>query len=218
MVALDGNDTIVAIRCKLTTDCDSMVIEKSYPVSMTSYMWKFEMYDFLPVISKYNGTLLMIDVDAVEEKIGWRPAAEDVQWYRQEGELDNLDFPNEADPKDVAMNVWGYYYTPTDLTGTYYAFMKYSKPLEAGICGMMARTLTVQGASGISLNPSVAAAGTTVTITGDGSYNVKVADMFNNIVGTYTGVSTFTAPATAGTYIVLIETAGQPVYLTLIVY
>ena len=222
-VALNGRDTVVSVRCELATDCDTISAEQSYPVNMTAYMWKFVMYDYLPVISKYNGTLLMLDIDAVEEKLGWRPESQNVQWYRQEGELDNPEFPSATDPRDVAMNTWGYYFTPETTTvkiSSYYAIMKYDKPTEAGVCGMMARTLTVEGGSNITLNPTIPSANEPVTIGGGGPYNVKIYDIFNSAVAEYTEVSVFNAPNVSGTYIVQIyDTTGRLLAIrTLIVY
>ena len=226
-VALDGKDTVVTIRCTVTSDCEpARVAERTYPVSLTSYMWKYELYDFLPVISKYNGTMLMVDADAVEDKLGWKPKAEDVQWYKQEGNLDDWENPDPTDPKDVAMNKWGFYFTPEQATVkscTYYALIKYDKPMESGnVCGMLARTLTIEGNSPITLNPTAATATQTITIGGDGPYIVKVVDMFNETIyeSPASGVNSFRAPSSSGTYIVQVSVlAGRPLaYRTLIVY
>jgi len=226
-VALDGKDTIVAIRCTVTSDCEpARVVERTYPVSMTSYMWKYTLYDFLPVISKYNGTMLMVDADAVEDKLGWKPKAEDVQWYKQDGNLDDWENPDPTDPRDIAMNKWGFYFTPEQATlksCTYYALIKYDKPMESGnVCGMLARTLTIEGNSPITLNPTAATTTQMISIGGDGPYIVKVIDMFNETIyeSPASGVNSFRAPSSSGTYIVQIsDLGGRPLaYRTLIVY
>ena len=168
----------------------------------------------------------MVDADAVEDKLGWKPKAEDVQWYKQEGNLDDWENPDPTDPKDVAMNKWGFYFTPEQATVkscTYYALIKYDKPMESGnVCGMLARTLTIEGNSPITLNPTAATATQTITIGGDGPYIVKVVDMFNETIyeSPASGVNSFRAPSSSGTYIVQVSVlAGRPLaYRTLIVY
>jgi|GEM_PF-4141505 hypothetical protein len=220
--ALDGQTENVTVRCVLNTFCGEKTQEQTYEVGKRATPETFTEYDLLPVIVKYNGTMLMVDVDAICSKFGWTNGVEitpeDVQWYQRVGETDNLSYPNPNDPKDIPTNKWGYYYVPSD-DQDYYAIIKGKLEVQEEDCGVWARTLVVEGASPIQLQPNVSQGGATITVTGTTSCYVTVSDMYGNVVMGHTSVSgSFKAPATAGTYFVQIEDGVSVAHRTLIVY
>ena len=220
--ALSGQTENVSVRCELTTDCGVKTQEQSYEVGKRATPETFTEYDLLPVIVKYNGTMLMVDVDAICTKFGWTNGVEItpevVQWYQRVGETDNLSYPNPNDPKDIPTNKWGYYYVPSDDMD-YYALIKGKLDVQEEDCGVWARTLVVEGASPIQLNPNVSQGGASIAVTGTTQCYVTVSDMYGNIVMARTAVSgSFKAPANAGTYFVQIEDGVTVAHRTLIVY
>ncbi|MBR0309735.1 MAG: hypothetical protein IJQ97_02505, partial [Paludibacteraceae bacterium] len=226
--ALDGATTLggqienVAVRCVVETECGEEVVEQMYKVGTHATPEIFVEYDQLPVIRKFNGTMLMVDVDDICKKFGWTNGKEImpeiVEWYMQVGELDNLSYPKADDPKDQPMNKYGYYYTP-QTADTYYALIKGNLPVDNDNCGVWARTLTVSGNSPIQLQPNVAQGGATVTIEAVTQCYVTITDMYGNVVmGRTASSGTFKAPASAGTYFVTIESDNSVCHRTLIVY
>ncbi|MBQ7531941.1 MAG: T9SS type A sorting domain-containing protein, partial [Paludibacteraceae bacterium] len=220
--ALNGQTENVTVRCKLSTDCGEKTQEQSYEVGKRATPETFTDYDLLPVIVKYNGTMLMVDVDAICSKFGWTNGVEItpevVQWYQRVGKTDNLSYPDPNDPKDIPTNKWGYYYVPSnDLD--YYALIKGKLEVQEEDCGVWARTLVVEGASPIQLNPNVSQGGASIAVTGTPQCYVTISDMYGNQVMSHTSVSgSFKAPANAGTYFVTIESDNSVSHRTLIVY
>ena len=220
--ALSGQTEVVTVRCQISSECGAKMQEQSYEVGKRATPETFTEYDLLPVIRKYGGTMLMVDIDAVCAKFGWQNGVEvkpeDVQWYMRVGKTDNLSYPDPADPKDIATNKWGYYYVP-NTDDDYYALIKGKLEVEEEDCGVWARTLVVEGTSPIQLQPNVSQCNGTVTISGITQGYVTISDMYSNVVMNRTAVSgSFKAPASAGTYFVQIEDGVNIAHRTLIVY
>ena len=220
--ALSGQTEVVTVRCQISSECGAKMQEQSYEVGKRATPETFTEYDLLPVIRKYGGTMLMVDIDAVCAKFGWQNGVEvkpeDVQWYMRVGKTDNLSYPDPADPKDIATNKWGYYYVP-NTDDDYYALIKGKLEVEEEDCGVWARTLVVEGTSPIQLQPNVSQCNGTVTISGITQGYVTISDMYGNVVMNSTAVSgSFKAPASAGTYFVQIEDGVSIAHRTLIVY
>ena len=220
--ALSGQTEVVTVRCQISSECGAKMQEQSYEVGKRATPETFTEYDLLPVIRKYGGTMLMVDIDAVCAKFGWQNGVEvkpeDVQWYMRVGKTDNLSYPDPADPKDIATNKWGYYYVP-NTDDDYYALIKGKLEVEEEDCGVWARTLVVEGTSPIQLQPNVSQGNGTVTISGITQGYVTISDMYGNVVMNRTAVSgSFKAPASAGTYFVQIEDGVSIAHRTLIVY
>ena len=215
--ALSGNVSSIEVMCEVTTEC-STVSEQAVVSVGTRATWEsFTEYDLLPVISKYNGTLLMVDIDAVCEKFGWTNGVEikqeDVEWYERIGAIDNLSHPDPTDPKDMPLQKWGYYLTSMQ-SGDYYAIIKGQLEAEVDDCGVWARTMVAEVNSPVQLQPNVAHANTTVTVTGLTSQaTMSIVDIYGNPERTAVAVTgTFVAPASAGTYFVEITDRDGSVY------
>ena len=220
--ALSGQTEVVTVRCQISSECGAKMQEQSYEVGKRATPETFTEYDLLPVIRKYGGTMLMVDIDAICAKFGWQNGVEvkpeDVQWYMRVGKTDNLSYPDPADPKDIATNKWGYYYVP-NTDDDYYALIKGKLEVEEEDCGVWARTLVVEGTSPIQLQPNVSQCNGTVTISGITQGYVTISDMYGNVVMNRSAVSgSFKAPASAGTYFVQIEDGVSIAHRTLIVY
>ncbi len=215
--ALSGNVSSIEVMCEVTTEC-STVSEQAVVSVGTRATWEtFTEYDLLPVISKYNGTLLMVDIDAVCAKFGWTNGVEikqeDVEWYERIGAIDNLSHPDPTDPKDMPLQKWGYYLTSMQ-SGDYYAIIKGKLEAEIGDCGVWARTMVAEVTSPVQLQPNVAHANATVTVTGLTSQaTMSIVDIYGNPERTAVAVTgTFVAPASAGTYFVEITDRDGSVY------
>ena len=215
--ALSGNVSSIEVMCEVTTEC-STVSEQAVVSVGTRATWEtFTEYDLLPVISKYNGTLLMVDIDAVCEKFGWTNGVEikqeDVEWYERIGAIDNLSHPDPTDPKDMPLQKWGYYLTSMQ-SGDYYAIIKGKLEAEVDDCGVWARTMVAEVTSPVQLQPNVAHANATVTVTGLTSQaTMSIVDIYGNPERTAVAVTgTFVAPASAGTYFVEITDRDGSVY------
>ena len=213
---------MVEVQCEVTTDCGVVSEQDVINVGKNAYPESFTEYDLLPIISKYNGTLLMVDVDAVCQMFGWTNGVEikqeDVEWYERVDSIDNLSHPSPTDPKDIPLNKWGYYLTPV-TQGDYYAIIKGKLEAEVDDCGVWARTMVVEGTSGVQLQPNVVHANATVTISGITSQaTISITDIYGYEERSGVSVSgTFVAPASAGTYFVTILYGGATMHRTLIV-
>ena len=221
-VALGGETQKVDVQCTVKNDCGEFTEQASYNVGKRGTPETYTEYDYLPVIVKYNGTLLMVDVDAICQKFGWTNGVqikpEDVQWYEVQGRLDNLTNPDITDPKDIELNKWGYYLTPAKVSN-YYALIKGQLSVEKDDCGVWARTMVVEGLSSVQLQPNVVSSNGVVTVTGLSECYVTVNDVFGSTVMQRSKVTgTFKAPSNSGTYFVTIEDSAGSYYRTLIVY
>ena len=240
MQALNGNDSIVAIRCVLNSDCGTISKETSFKVGTKVYPETFTEYDFLPVIKKFEGTMLMLDVNDVCARFGWINCApqlstdagyisnglypDQVRWYKQVGQLDNLSHPDPTDPSDVNMHTYGYYYSPT-TNDSYYAIIEHELTVSVSDCEAWARTVAISGGSSTlgDLQPNVVngAQHPTVIVRGVSSCDITVTNSMGSVVISLQNASgSFTAPVTPGTYFVVIRdlVSGIVYNRTLLVY
>ena len=220
--ALSGKVTKVEIKCEITTECGTVSDQAFINVSRHATPEAFTEYDQLPVIIKYNGTLLMIDLNTICQRFNWQDGVdihpEDVKWYRVVGYIDNLSYPNPSDPNDIYMNKWGYYYTPEN-DDNYYALIEGTLQAEGDDCGVWARTLPVGGLSPVQLQPNVSQPNGVVSVTGTSDCYVSIYDMYGTETMGRTHISgTFKAPNASGTYFVTIQDASGTYHRTLIVY
>ena len=221
-IALSGQVETVDIRCEVTTECGMHSVQSTLTVGKRATPETFTEYDQLPIIVKYNGTLLMIDLNAICERFNWKEGVdlhpEDVKWYQIVGELDNLSYPKPSDPSDLFMNKWGYYFTPQD-DKDYYALIEAALQASVDDCGVWARTLPIVGTSPIQLQPNVSQPNGVVTINGVSECYVIIHDLYGNEVVAKTKVTgTFKAPSASGTYFVTVEDGSGTFHRTLIVY
>ena len=242
MYEISGNDTIVGVKVIITTECGTIIKDSTYKVGEFVSPDTYTEYDMLPVIKKYNGLMLMVDVDAICQKFGWTNHNDEistttanfdpnglypdqVQWYKQIGEIDDLSHPIAGDPADQPMNKYGYYYKPAD-DDSYYAFIKRDLVVQVGDCGVWARTISVTGESGVDLLPNVAHINEQVTITNVTSCFLTITDIngatiiTSDIQQAHAPITTgkFHAPNAQGTYFVVIETTSGTYHRTLLVY
>jgi hypothetical protein len=242
MAEISGSDTVVSIKVEVITECGTIIKDSTYKVSEFVSPDTYTEYDMLPVIKKYNGLMLMVDVDAICEKFLWNNHNDElstttanfdpdglypdqVQWYKQVGAIDNLSHPVPGDPADQPMNKYGYYYKPTD-DDPYYAFIKRDLVVQVGDCGVWARTISITGESGVDLLPNVAHINEQVTITNVTTCFVTIVDingatiLTSDIPQARTQINTgkFHAPSAQGTYFVVIETTSGTYHRTLLVY
>ena len=238
--ALNGNDSIVTIRAVMTGECGTIVKEATFTVGRAVYPETFTEYDFLPVIKKFEGAMLMIDVDAICERFGWINCSpllstdasytanglypDQVHWFRQVGQVDNLSHPDPTDPKDVNLNTYGYYFRP-ETEDSYYAIIEHELTIAISDCDAWARTVAISGGSSTvgDLQPNVVSGAqhTTVTVRGVTLCDITVTNVYGNVVlSLQNAAGSFTAPTTPGTYFVRIKdlTSGVLFNRTLLVY
>ena len=214
-VILDGQTTSVTLRCDLNTSCGSTSQQRTYNVQPTGATTYTE-YDYLPALSLYGNTMLMVDLNTLQTSLGWTIQESDVEWYRVNGEMDNLSDPG-AVHNDVLVG-YGYYYTSTTpLSGAYYAVIRKAIVLPSD-CDAWARTVLIDcSGTGIFLQPNPTQAGSTVAIitpsNASASYSIEVATLSGTTILKTTGTE-FPAPS-AGTYIV---TLNSIYHFTLMVY
>ena len=92
----------------------------------------------LPAVLKYDGWLLMIDLNAIEAKYHFTPIEQDVQWYEMQAGS-----PNPDPEKDTFLGT-GYFWPARDkaFTANYYAFIK-APITETDECGGLYRTVII---------------------------------------------------------------------------
>ena len=240
MQALNGNDSIVSLRVVMTGECGTIVKEATFTVGRAVYPETFTEYDFLPVIKKFEGAMLMIDVDAICERFGWINCSpllstdpsytanglypDQVHWFKQVGQVDNLSHPDSTDPKDLNLNTYGYYFRP-ETDDSYYAIIAHELTIAISDCDAWARTVSISGGSSTvgDLQPNVVSGAqhTTVTVRGVSLCDVTVTNVYGNVVlSLQNAAGAFTAPTIAGTYFVRIKdlTSGVVFNRTLLVY
>ncbi len=171
-------------------------------------------YANLPAVSKYNGWLLMVNLNAINAK-GWNPTEQQVRWYRVVGQLDT---PINAENNDEFL-ANGYYYTNGEpLSGDYYAVIDFPVT-DSDPCGASLRTVTLtcsSPASQASLAPSVVAPGETIQIVGLDplqTYTVSIYNLAGVLVETIfldnAEEHSFKAQALQGYYMVKIQGTTQ---------
>ncbi len=218
--AIAGSVNTVVVRCAVESGCgivmsDVMTLTVEQPnadndVTMNN----------IPASSKYNGSLLMINLNAIREQFGWEVATEDVTWYKQAGAT-----PDAA--KDDVVQEGGYYYTVgTALSGTFYAQIAHVAP-SADECSGMLRTelLTCTGAAlSPQLMPSVVRPEEIIhvmNLDADVDTEIRVYSMSGELLSSHTTSATtdyeLRAAYQSGYYMVEVETAESKVTLRYIV-
>lgn len=213
----------VNIRYSVLTACDDSITSAVYTLAVeTPTADNVSDYANMPAVSKYNGWLLMINLNEINAK-GWYPSEEQVKWYRVVGNLD--DAANaESDDEFLAS---GYYYTKGEaLTGDYYAVIEMAVT-ELDPCGAILRTVTLTCAEVspvASLAPSVVAPGENITIQGLNpleEYTVSVYNLAGVLVErevlNSAAPQTITAQSAPGYYMVKLQGAWQEQTLKYIV-
>ncbi len=205
----------ISVRYQLLTDCNDIITSQAFTLVVEAPTAdNVTDYANLPAVSKYNGWLLMVNLNAINAK-GWYPAEQQVRWYRVVGQLDNA-ANAENDDQFLAT---GYYFTKGEpLSGDYYATIDIPVT-DDDPCGASLRTVTItcaeQNASA-SLAPSVVTPGETIQVVGLNplqNYTVTVYNLagvlVENIVFDSTQPHTLKAQTTPGYYMVKIQGSTQ---------
>ena len=218
--AIAGGVTAVKVRCSVTSDCGvtfsdaiSLVVEQPNADNDSTM-------NNIPASSKYNGSLLMLNLNAIREQFGWEVASEDVTWYKQKEAT-----PNTA--IDELVQQGGYYYTiGSALTGTYYAQIAHTAT-AADECSATLRTevLTCTGAKlAPQLLPSVARPQEKLHIVNldpETETIIRVYSTSGELLGVYTSQASteyvLEAANYTGYYMVEVETEAEKVTLRYIV-
>lgn len=205
----------VAVRYLVVTACNDTVTSKAFTLVVEEPTAdNVADYADMPAVSKYNGWLLMIHLNAINAK-GWNPTEEQVKWFRVVGQLDNA---SNGETDDEFLST-GYYYTKGEkLTGDYYAVIEFGITQDDP-CGATLRTVTLScadEASSASLAPSVVSPGETIEIKGLNpmeTYSLSIYNLAGVVVETVTLNSeashTIKAQTTPGYYMVKVKGAEQ---------
>ena len=223
--ALAGNISEITLRYFIRTDCDSLASEPiTVSVQIADPTNTEEMKD-LPALSKYNNYLLMINLNAIQENLGWTLKEEDVTWYKVVGEADPT-HPDDTE-KDTQVGTGFYYTTGEQLVGNYYALIEHEK-VEASDCEQHAiSTLLVcanSGAAAPALQPNMVNPGQDIYILPLNPLTqteIRVYDIEGNLIQTYTSTEAeqflIRAASQPGYYMVDVQTDEQKTTLRYIV-
>ena len=88
--AIDGTLEEITVKYAVTTDCG---VEESDTYTLTVETPTSEnnpTYDNIPLVAKYGGRILLVDLVYIANNFGWDVAEEDVEWYQVAGDVDNL--------------------------------------------------------------------------------------------------------------------------------
>ena len=89
--AIDGTLEEITVKYAVTTDCG---VEESDTYTLTVEPPTSEnnpTYDNIPLVAKYGGRILLVDLVYIYNNFGWDDVAEeDVEWYQVAGDVDNL--------------------------------------------------------------------------------------------------------------------------------
>ena len=181
----------------------------------------------LPALSKYNNYLLMINLNAIQDNLGWTLKEEDVTWYKVVGEADPT-HPDDTE-KDTQVGTGFYYTTGEQLVGNYYALIEHEK-VEVSDCEQHAiSTLLVCANSGAAapapaLQPNMVNPGQDIYILPLNPLTqteIRVYDIEGNLLQTYTSTEAEKFPIRAasqqGFYMVDVQTDEQKTTLRYIV-
>ena len=223
--ALAGNISEITLRYFITTDCgihasDLITVSVQIPDPTNTE----EMKD-LPALSKYNNYLLMINLNAIQDNLGWTLKEEDVTWYKVVGEADPT-HPDDME-KDTQVGTGFYYTTGEQLVGNYYALIEHEK-VEASDCEQHAiSTLLVcanSGAAAPALQPTMVNPGQDIYILPLNPLTqteIRVYDVEGNLLHTYTSTEAeqflIRAASQQGFYMVDVQTDEQKTTLRYIV-
>ena len=141
---------------RYTTGCDSICGTLVLTVQ-SRYV------DELPALVKDDSWLLMIHRRSIREDYGIDFTADQVHWYRVEGEVDEYPY---GEDNDVQVGTGDYYTIAQKMSGKYYALLDVDVSwLNA--CALFARTviLDCDNPSGPMLSPTIVAAGGLMKLT-----------------------------------------------------
>ena len=88
--AIDGTLEEITVKYAVTTDCG---VEESDTYTLTVETPTSEnnpTYDNIPLVAKYGGRILLVDLVYIANNFGWDVAVEDVEWYQVAGDVDDL--------------------------------------------------------------------------------------------------------------------------------
>ncbi len=208
-----ANDEGIVIRLKIETSCG---VYYSQPTTIHVEMPSTDntdTYKQLPALSKYDGWMIMLDINAIQN-MGYNPKPEDVVWYRIVGEPDPI--ANIVDDVPVG---YGFYYSENDrLTGGYYAIVTMITPVNNG-CDIIFRSdyiMSMLPQHKISIQPTQIESGEPIKVielNPEETTTLKMYDAVGHLMGveTVTGSSIFTIHphGPAGTYFLHVTTQSS---------
>jgi hypothetical protein len=208
-----ANDQGIVIRLKIETSCG---VYYSQPTTIHVEMPSTDnsdTYKQLPALSKYDGWMIMLDINAIQN-MGYNPKPEDVVWYRIVGEPDPI--ANIIDDVPVG---YGFYYSENDrLAGGYYAIVTMMTPIDNG-CDILFRSdyiMSMLPQQKIAILPTQIESGEpikVVELNPEETTTLKMYDAVGHLIGveTVTGSSIFTIhpQGPAGTYFLHVSTPSS---------
>lgn len=208
-----ANDQGIVIRLKIETSCG---VYYSQPTTIQVEMPSTDnsdTYKQLPALSKYDGWMIMLDINAIQN-MGYNPKPEDVVWYRIVGEPDPI--ANIIDDVPVG---YGFYYSENDrLAGGYYAIVTMMTPIDNG-CDILFRSdyiMSMLPQQKIAILPTQIESGEpikVVELNPEETTTLKMYDAVGHLIGveTVTGSSIFTIhpQGPAGTYFLHVSTPSS---------
>ena len=208
-----ANDQGIVIRLKIVTSCG---VYYSQPTTIQVEMPSTDnsdTYKQLPALSKYDGWMIMLDINAIQN-MGYNPKPEDVVWYRIVGEPDPI--ANIIDDVPVG---YGFYYSENDrLAGGYYAIVTMMTPIDNG-CDILFRSdyiMSMLPQQKIAILPTQIESGEpikVVELNPEETTTLKMYDAVGHLIGveTVTGSSIFTIhpQGPAGTYFLHVSTPSS---------
>ncbi len=215
----------ITVRYIVTTSCasDGELISNEITLAVeTPTADNTASYDNMPAVSKYDGWLLMINLNEINAR-GFYPTESQVAWMKIVGEAD-FATTDAADDEQVGT---GYYYTNDEqLTGQYYAVIE-MEPVTEDPCGAIIRTVTITCASepaNVSIAPNMVAPGEDIVISGLNPTTTYTLDIYN-LMGilvesrqiTGTEVYTLKAQDVTGYYMLNVQNAAEATTLRYIV-
>ncbi len=222
--ALAGNISEITVRYRITTDCGTALGEPIVvSVQMPDPSNSSEMAN-LPAASKFNHYLLMINLNAIQNDLGWTLSEEDVTWYQVAGEADPT-HPEDTE-KDIEVGK-GYYYTTGEmLNGQYYALIAHHQTSASDCEQTAATTILVCTASAAApaLQPTMASPEQDIYVVNLNPLmqtEIRVYDVEGNLLNTYTSTEAeqfvIRAASQQGYYMVDVQTDEQKTTLRYIV-
>lgn len=213
---VDATIENITMKYVVTFACGDVVESPEMPI-VVEYPTAENTADFndMPAVSKYGNRLLMIDLNAIEASLGYKLTEDMVKWYKVVGTKDVLDAEGNVDDDEFVGE--GFYYTITEtgeaLAGDFYALIVTAAGNDDP-CGSTMRTtvLSCAVAASVSIAPTVAAPGETITLSNlnpDLVYIINVFDVSGMKVDSFQIANAqsynFQAATTAGYYMLSIE-------------
>lgn len=222
--ALAGNISEITVRYSITTDCgialgEPIVVSVQMPDPSNT-----EAMANLPAVSKFNHYLLMINLNAIQNDLGWTLSEEDVTWYQVAGESDAT-HPEDTE-KDIEVGKGFYYTTGEMLNGQYYALIAHHQTSASDCAETAATTILVCTASAAApaLQPTMASPEQDIYVLNLNPLmqtEIRVYDVEGNLLNTYTSTEAeqfiIRAASQQGYYIVDVQTDEQKTTLRYIV-